>query len=78
MYNTKPVKNFIEQAYQYQINAWETIDKIGSVATEMLPKFPNPYEFIEAALKVNKIVSETTQQAITESAKKLSGISKAF
>ena len=67
-------KELVEDQYKAHMAAWELMDKTTQEAKELCPKFPSLREVLDAALEINKFISETNEKAITHQARKMIGM----
>jgi hypothetical protein len=66
-------KELLENNYKAQMAAWDLMDKTSKQLAEAAPKFPTMTEVIDAAMQINKFVSESTEKELTKVAKKITG-----
>jgi hypothetical protein len=71
-------KDFLEQQYKANLQAFEMIDKAAKQATELAPKFPTVEEVIEKAVEINKFVSDANERELTRVVKRVNGIGITF
>jgi hypothetical protein len=69
------LKTLIDQQYAAQVNVLELFDKANAAWIQLFPTLP---EYLDTALKMSRIFSDTAQEAMTEWAKQTSGISKKY
>ena len=53
--------------------AWDLMDKTAKQLSEAAPQFPTMEQIIDAAMQINKFVSESTEKELTKAVKKLTG-----
>ena len=66
-------KEILENTYKANMAAWELLDKTAKQLVETAPKFPTMAEIIDAAMQINKFVSESTEKELVKAAKKVTG-----
>jgi hypothetical protein len=66
-------KELLENNYKASMAAWDLMDKTSKQLAEAAPKFPTMSEVIDAAMQINKFVSESTEKELTKAAKKVTG-----
>ena len=66
-------KELLENNYKASMAAWDLMDKTSKQLAETAPKFPTMAEVIDAAMQINKFVSESTEKELTKAAKKVTG-----
>lgn len=66
-------KELLENNYKASMAAWDLMDKTSKQLAETAPKFPTMSEVIDAAMQINKFVSESTEKELTKAAKKVTG-----
>ena len=71
-------KDFLEQQYKANLQAFEMLDKAAKQATELAPKFPTVEEVIEKAVEINKFVSDANERDLTLVVKRVNGIGITF
>ena len=71
-------KEFLEQQYKANLQAFEMLDKAAKQATELAPKFPTVEEVIEKAVEINKFVSDANERELTRMVKRVNGIGITF
>lgn len=71
-------KDFLDSQYKANLAAWELADKTVKKALDLAPKYPTMEEVIEKAIEINKFVSETGEQELINSVKRLTRISVPF
>ena len=71
-------KDFLEQQYKANLQAFEMLDKAAKQATELAPKFPTVEEVIEKAVEINKFVSDANERELTRVVKRVNGIGITF
>ena len=71
-------KEFLEQQYKANLQAFEMLDKATKDAAELAPKFPTVEEVIEKAVEINKFVSDANERELTRVVKRVNGIGITF
>ena len=71
-------KDFLEQQYRANLQAFEALDKTSKKTSELAPKFPTVEEVIEKAIEINKFVSDSTERELTKIVKRVNGIGITF
>lgn len=71
-------KDFLDSQYKANLAAWELADKTVKKALDLAPKYPTMEEVIKKAIEINKFVSETGEQELINSVKRLTKISVPF
>ena len=71
-------KDFLEQQYKANLQAFEMLDKAAKDAAELAPKFPTVEEVIEKAVEINKFVSDANERELTRVVKRVNGIGITF
>jgi hypothetical protein len=71
-------KDFLEQQYKANLQAFEMLDKAAKDAVELAPKFPTVEEVIEKAVEINKFVSDANERELTRVVKRVNGIGITF
>ena len=71
-------KDFLEQQYKANLQAFEMLDKATREAKDLAPKFPTVEEVIEKAVEINKFVSDANERELTKIVKRVNGIGIAF
>jgi hypothetical protein len=71
-------KEFLEQQYKANLQAFEMLDKAAKDAAELAPKFPTVEEVIEKAVEINKFVSDANERELTRVVKRVNGIGITF
>jgi hypothetical protein len=71
-------KDFLEQQYKANLQAFEMLDKAAKNAAELAPKFPTVEEVIEKAVEINKFVSDANERELTRVVKRVNGIGITF
>lgn len=71
-------KDFLDSQYKANLAAWELADKTVKKALDLAPKYPTMEEVIEKAIEINRFVSETGEQELINSVKRLTRISVPF
>jgi hypothetical protein len=71
-------KDFLESQYKANLTAWELADVTAKKALDLAPKFPTMEEVIEKAIEINKFVSETGEQELINTVKRMTRISVPF
>jgi hypothetical protein len=66
-------KELLENNYKASMAAWDLMDKTAKQLAETAPKFPTMEEVIDAAIQINKFVSDSTEKELTKAAKKITG-----
>jgi len=66
-------KELLENNYKAQMAAWDLMDKTSKQLAEAAPKFPTMEEVIDAALQINRFISESTEKELVKAAKKVTG-----
>jgi hypothetical protein len=66
-------KELLENNYKASMAAWDLMDKTSKQLAETAPQFPTMSEVINAAMQINKFVSESTEKELTKAAKKVTG-----
>lgn len=71
-------KDFLESQYKANLTVWELADATAKKALDLAPKFPTMEEVIEKAIEINKFVSETGEQELINTVKRMTRISVPF
>lgn len=71
-------KDFMEQSYKAQLEAFEATKKATEGAIDLAPKYPTLEEIIEKAIEINKFVSDNTERELGRVVKRASGIGIVF
>ena len=71
-------KDFLEAQYKANLAAWELADKTAKKTLDLTPKFPTMEEVIEKAIEINRFVSETGEQELINTVKRMTRISVPF
>lgn len=71
-------KDFLEAQYKANVTTWELADAATKKALDLTPKFPTMEEVIEKAIEINKFVSETGEQELMNTVKRMTRISVPF
>jgi hypothetical protein len=71
-------KDFLEQQYKANLQAFDALDKATKNAAELAPKFPTVEEVIEKAVEINKFVSDANERELTRVVKRVNGIGITF
>ena len=71
-------KDFLEQQYKANLQAFEMLDKATKEAKDLAPKFPTVEEVIEKAVEINKFVSDANERELTKIVKRVNGIGITF
>ena len=66
-------KELLENNYKASMAAWDLMDKTAKQLTEAAPQFPTMEQIIDAAMQINKFVSENTEKELTKAVKKITG-----
>ena len=66
-------KELLENNYKASMAAWDLMDKTAKQLSEAAPQFPTMEQIIDAAMQINKFVSESTEKELTKAVKKLTG-----
>jgi GR25 family glycosyltransferase involved in LPS biosynthesis len=66
-------KELLENNYHASMAAWDLMDKTAKELSEAAPQFPTMEQIIDAAMQINKFVSENTEKELTKAVKKLTG-----
>ena len=66
-------KELLENNYKAQMAAWDLMDKTSKQLAEAAPSFPTMSEVIDAAIQINKFISEAGEKELTKVAKKITG-----
>ena len=71
-------KDFLDSQYKANLAAWELADKTAKKALDLTAKYPTMEEVIEKAIEINKFVSETGEQELINTVKRMTRISVPF
>jgi hypothetical protein len=66
-------KELVENQYKAHMAAWELMDKTTAEAKKLAPKVPTMSEFLEAAVAINKFVSDSNEKQLVSAARKMTG-----
>jgi hypothetical protein len=66
-------KELLENNYKASMVAWDLMDKTAKQLAEAAPQFPTMEQIIDAAMQINKFVSESTEKELTKAVKKITG-----
>jgi hypothetical protein len=66
-------KELLENNYKASMAAWDLMDKTAKQLSEAAPQFPTMEQIIDAAMQINKFVSENTEKELTKVVKKITG-----
>jgi hypothetical protein len=71
-------KEFLEQQYKANLQAFDAMDKTAKDFAYLAPKFPTVEEVIEKAVEINKFVSDANERELARVVKRVNSIGIAF
>ena len=71
-------KQFLENQYKAQLQIWELADKTSKKTADLAPKFPTTAEVIDAAIEMNKFISDSATNDLVKTVKRMHSITMPF